>query len=212
MAISGSTRMRSAAFWPRPASLSNSARTCLVPGKIAVCFRREPARGGRQCRSGDIVYERPQQELRDAIRVSGHTSWHICNPTPFNAFVNAYNDEGKIQADWIILGSEALSDKNPAREFFRRFLNDPNVRWIARFREGNGEEIYIGEVSKGTGVPADKAPLMDVKTLSDRYEAKYDRLSFLKHNMEHESLSDRYEAKYDRMSFLKNNVEYTWHY
>ena len=103
----------------------------------------------------------------------------------FDAFVTAYRNEGKILADWIILGSEALSDKNPARDFFQRFLSDPNVRWIARFRDENGEEIYIGEVVQGAGIPADKAPLMDVKSLSDRYEAKYDRMSFLKNNMEY---------------------------
>ena len=110
------------------------------------------------------------------------------HPSPFDDFVSAYNNEDKIMADWIILGSQAFSDQNPARDFFRRLLNDPNIRWIARFRE-NGEEIYIGEVAKGEGTPAAEAPLMDVK-----------------------SLSDRYEAKYDRISFLKNNVEYAWRY
>ena len=41
------------------------------------------------------------------------------HPARFDAFVSAYKNEGKILADWIILGSEALSDKNPARDFFR---------------------------------------------------------------------------------------------
>lgn len=117
------------------------------------------------------------------------TRFGTLHPASFNNFVNAYNGDGKILADWLILGSEALSDKNPARDFFRRLLTDPNVRWIACFREENGEEIYIGEISKGSGVRADEAPLMDVK-----------------------SLSDRYETQYDRMSFLKNNVEYAWRY
>jgi hypothetical protein len=103
----------------------------------------------------------------------------------FDAFVTAYKEGSEILADWMILGSEALSEKNPARDFFRRFLNDPNVRWIARFREDNGEQIYIGEVVKDAGIPADQAPSMDVKSLSDRYEAKYDRISFLKNNMEY---------------------------
>jgi len=107
------------------------------------------------------------------------------NPAPLDALVHAYKNENKILADWIILGSEAVSDTNPARDFFRRFLNDPNVRWIARFREDNGEEIYIGEVSNGRGAPASQAPLMDVKTLSDRYEAIYDRMRFLKQNVEY---------------------------
>jgi hypothetical protein len=113
------------------------------------------------------------------------THFGTLHPARFDAFVSAYNNEGKILADWIILGSEALSDKNPARDFFRRFLNDPNVRWIARFREETGEEIYIGEVAQGAGAPAGRAPLMDVKSLSDRYEARYDRMSFLKNNMEY---------------------------
>ena len=81
------------------------------------------------------------------------TRFGTLHPAPFDAFVSAYKNEGKILADWIILGSEALSDKNPARDFFRRFLNDPNVRWIARFREDNGEEIYIGEVAQSRGSP-----------------------------------------------------------
>ena len=113
------------------------------------------------------------------------TRFGTLHPASFNTFVDTYNNEGKILADLIILCSETLSDKNPARDFFQRLLNDPNVRWIARFREDNGEEIYIGEVSSGSGVPAREAPLMDVKSLSDRYEAKYDRMSFLKNNMEY---------------------------
>ncbi len=113
------------------------------------------------------------------------TRFGTLHPARFDAFVSEYKKKGEILADWIIVGSEALSDKNPARDFFRRFLKDPNVRWIARFREDNGEEIYIGEVIKGGGVPAAQAPLMDVKSLSDKYEAKYDRMSFLKNNMEY---------------------------
>jgi hypothetical protein len=112
------------------------------------------------------------------------THFGTLHPAPFDAFVNAYNGGGKILADWMILGSEALSDKNPARDFFRRLLSDPNVRWIARFREDNGE-IFVGEVAQGAGLPAGKAPLMDVKSLSDRYEERYDRMSFLKNNMEY---------------------------
>jgi hypothetical protein len=113
------------------------------------------------------------------------TRFGTLHPARFDNFVSAYKNEGKILADWIILGSEALSDKNPAHGFFRRFLNDPNVRWIARFREENGEEIYVGEIVRGGGIPASTAPLMDVKSLSDEYEAKYDRMSFLKNNMEY---------------------------
>jgi len=64
-------------------------------------------------------------------------------------------------------------------------LHTMPIVWVARFREENGEEIYIGEVVQGAGVPASKAPLMDVKSQSDRYEAKDDRIRFLKKNMEY---------------------------
>jgi len=157
----------------------------LAPGKTPFVLGADPQGKGSAAaavtsymrgRSKSLVmpYEFPVTRFSGAL-----------DPTPFDAFVSAYKNEGKILADWVILSSEALSDNNPARDFFRRLLNDPNVRWIARFREENGVEIYIGEVVEGAGSSAREAPLMDVKSLSDRYEAKYDRLSFLKNNMEY---------------------------
>jgi hypothetical protein len=99
-------------------------------------------------------------------------------------FVDTYNSQGRILADWIMLETYVLTDANPAKEFYVRLLHDPNVRWIARFREKNGEEILIGEVSQGGAVPLDSVPVMDVEALSETYRAKYDRMSFLKRNMD----------------------------
>lgn len=98
--------------------------------------------------------------------------------------VDTYNGTGKIMADVLILESEAYSDRNPARDFFRRLLGDPNVRWLARFRESNGEEIVIGEVIEGGAIPWEQVPLKDVDTLAVTYLKKYDRLHFLTRNVE----------------------------
>ena len=108
------------------------------------------------------------------------------NPTYLPAvvsFADNYIEKGAIDTDWLILESEALSETNIARDFFLKLLNDPNVRWLARFREDSGQVIYIGEVKKSGAVPINEVPDMDVKELSDRYEAKYDRISFIKHNV-----------------------------
>ena len=94
-----------------------------------------------------------------------------------------YTEKGVINADWLILESEALSETNVARTFFMQLLNDPNVRWLARFRESTGQVIYIGEVMESGAVPINEVPEMDVMALSNRYEAKYDRISFLKNNV-----------------------------
>ena len=108
------------------------------------------------------------------------------NPTYLPAvrsFVDDYIQKGVIDADWLILESEALSKTNIGRDFFLKLLNDPNVRWLARFREATGQAIYIGEVKKSGAAAINEAPDMDVKELSDRYEAKYDRISYLKRNV-----------------------------
>ena len=98
-------------------------------------------------------------------------------------FVENYLGKGHIKADWLILESEALSESNIGRDFFLQLLHDASVTWIARFTESTGQVIYIGEVKQSGAVPIEEAPEMDVKALSDRYEAKYDRIGFLKHNI-----------------------------
>lgn len=109
----------------------------------------------------------------------------VGKPRRLEAFYDAYSKSQEILTDWIIIESEAVSESNVAKDFFRRLLKDPQICWIARFREKTGQEIVIGVVARhGPGVPLEQAPLKDVQSLSDRYEAKYDRFSFLKKNVQ----------------------------
>ncbi len=99
------------------------------------------------------------------------------------SFVDNYTEKGVINADWLIVESEALSETNIARDFFLQLLHDPNVRWLARFRESTGQVIYIGEVMESGAVPIEEVPEMDVMALSNQYESNYDRISFLKNHV-----------------------------
>lgn len=99
-------------------------------------------------------------------------------------FVHAYNDHGEIRADWILLDSELFDSEVAARDFYLRISRDPNVKWIARFKDRTGHEIYLGVVEEGKCNSIHDAPELDTEALSSRYEAKYDRISFLKKNVE----------------------------
>ncbi|MEW6138678.1 MAG: hypothetical protein AB1733_10635 [Thermodesulfobacteriota bacterium] len=98
--------------------------------------------------------------------------------------VQTYEKTGVLKADGLILESAALAPGNPGAHFWERMTKDPNIRWIARFTEHAGE-IFIGVPAGGDGTPLERAKQMDVQTLSDRYLAQYDRLSFLVQNLEH---------------------------
>jgi len=105
--------------------------------------------------------------------------------TTLREFVDAYQAHGRILADWVILDSELFSPELRAAGFYARLRDDPAISWIARFRDRGGE-LYIGEVREGRqGVPLAKAPLMDTWALSDLYEAMYDRIGFLKNNVQY---------------------------
>lgn len=78
-----------------------------------------------------------------------------------------------------------LSESNPYRQYWFLLLQDPSIKWIARFREPTGEVIYIGEPGSGTNLSAYDAPLIDANGLSEKYLEKYDRLRFLKRNLEY---------------------------
>jgi len=99
-------------------------------------------------------------------------------------FVDAYNREGRILADWIVLDSELFSNDLRASEFYARLAKDPKVRWIARFEDPGGE-LVIGEVGQSPEYAVNQAPKLDTRSLSDKYEAKYDRISHLKKNVRH---------------------------
>jgi hypothetical protein len=99
-------------------------------------------------------------------------------------FVDRYNESGRILADWVILDTELFSKDLSAASFYARLRDNPSVRWIARFKDPGGE-LFIGVVDQGRGSPVSSAPLMDTLRLSDKYEAKYDRIDFLKHNVQY---------------------------
>ncbi|MFZ5866845.1 MAG: hypothetical protein ACOYXY_13260 [Thermodesulfobacteriota bacterium] len=110
----------------------------------------------------------------------------IGSPEPIlHAFVDAYEKNNELMADWLILDTELFSKDIRSREFYRRIQNDPNVRWIARFADPNRGELYIGEVQKGKGSPVENAPALDTRALSNSYIHKYDRINFLKRNVQY---------------------------
>jgi hypothetical protein len=110
----------------------------------------------------------------------------IGSPEPIlHAFVDAYEKKNELLADWVILDTELFSRDIRSRDFYRRIQNDPNVRWIARVSDPNRGELYIGEVQKGKGSPAENAPALDTRTLSKAYIKKYDHISFLKRNVQY---------------------------
>lgn len=137
-------------------------------------------------------YARPQNMpiiFADYFVVSGLTGRGLRpgGKDELDEIVETYNRTGVLKADGVILESAAVDESNPAAPFWKRLLKDPNIRWIARFREQGGE-ILVGEIAVGKGLPATDAPLIDVKPLSDKYLEKYDRFSFLKRNLEHARL------------------------
>jgi len=101
---------------------------------------------------------------------------------------DSYAEGGVVKADAIVMESSAIAENNPARSHWLPMLTDPHIRWLARFSEPSGE-IYVGERVESGGTPLEVSPRMDVASLSATYERKYDRLSFLKENVEHVSLA-----------------------
>ncbi len=99
-------------------------------------------------------------------------------------FVDTYNERRRIRADWLVLDTALFAKDVRSAGFYASLRDDPNIRWIARFRDPGGE-LFIGEVDRGGGSPVGSAPLMDTRRLSEKYEANYDRISFLKHNVQY---------------------------
>lgn len=99
--------------------------------------------------------------------------------------VVSYDRDKQIRSDWLILDSDLFSRDLAARDFYLRLRDDPNIAWIARFRDATGGELLLGEVTSGKGTPFAEAPLMDTGKLAGIYETKYDRIGFLKQNVQH---------------------------
>lgn len=100
-------------------------------------------------------------------------------------FVDTYLKKGTIEADWLILDSNLFSNDAPAREFWLSLRDDPNIQWISAFRESSGNILYIGEVKVGKWASITETPFYDTELLSATYEKRYDRLSFLKRNIDY---------------------------
>ncbi len=100
------------------------------------------------------------------------------------AAVQALAGDQAIRKPWFIMAGESLSGRNKSRSFWLGLTRHPDVRWLARFREENGKEIAVGEFHPGAGVDLSQAPYQDVSALAATYLVKYDRISFLKHNVE----------------------------
>jgi len=100
-------------------------------------------------------------------------------------FVVSYDRDKRILADWVILDSDLFSPNLSAREFYVRLRDDPNIKWLARFRDKTGGELLLGEVTAGAGTPFAQAPVMDTDELARAYEDKYDKIGFLKHNVQY---------------------------
>lgn len=153
----------------RPDLLS-SEKTALLPRNMASNVGQY-ARGAN--RRLVMPQELPVERYKHAIGSDEQT---------LLAFVDTYNREGRILADWIVLDSELFSNDLRASGFYARLARDPKVRWIARFEDPGGE-LIIGEVGQPAISAGNQASKLDTKSLSDTYEAKYDRISHLKKNV-----------------------------
>jgi hypothetical protein len=99
-------------------------------------------------------------------------------------FVEAYERDRRIPADWLILDTGLFGKEVAARDFYLSLSRDPNIKWIAQFPGEDGSKLYLGEIGPSGGVPVGRAPVQDVSKLAAEYESKYDRIGFLKRNVQ----------------------------
>ena len=171
--------------------LIDSRPDLLAPDKTLLAV--DSRRAGEKGLGGAVAqYARPHRMpiiIADLFPVSGIAGRGVGpgGKKELSDIKEAYERTGLLKADGVVLESEAVSEKNPASGFWLRLMKDPNIRWLATFKEEGGE-IYLGEVTASNGTSVADAPLMDVQSLSDKYLEKYDRLSFLKKNIEYARL------------------------
>ncbi len=98
----------------------------------------------------------------------------------------SYTTQRKLKVDWLILTPELLNPgpQNASFEFYRRLAADPQIHWIACFKDTIGRQLCLGEV-KSEGTPLEKARVYEVGPLADIYEKKYNRIGFLKKNIKY---------------------------
>lgn len=107
-------------------------------------------------------------------------------------------DSALQHINWLILSTEGVTpipdDDRWSRnaKFYENLLHDPRVDWIGRFVNVNGakgKEMWLGEVrldNVGKNRDVDHAPALEVEPLARMYHEKYNRVSFLKRNIDHE--------------------------
>jgi hypothetical protein len=100
-----------------------------------------------------------------------------------NRFVDDFVNHGLVRTQCIIMESSALTGRGPSAKCWQALGNSPQINWIARFSETGGE-VYIGEVVTGSATSLAQAPMLEIKEFSNRYLEKYDRISFLKRNVQ----------------------------
>lgn len=104
-------------------------------------------------------------------------------PQILNDFVISCMPGHRIAADWLVLDTSLFDLPGPSGEFYTKLRDHPDIHWLARFPDESGNALGVGEVRTGAGTRWDDAPVMDVKALSDRYLAHYDRYSYLSKNV-----------------------------
>jgi hypothetical protein len=101
-------------------------------------------------------------------------------------FINSYNNDKIIEADWLVLASEtATSGDEKSFLFYSELLNDPQITWEASFVDEKGRKLWLGEVTRGARVSFDNATVYRVGPLADIYTRKYDRFSFLRKDIKY---------------------------
>ncbi len=100
------------------------------------------------------------------------------------AFVESYEKDGQILADWLILDSDLFADENPSREFFIKMKNDENICWLGRFSQEDGNTLFVGRVCTDRSGSIGEAPEIDIAKYAEIYSRKYDKISFLQRNID----------------------------
>ncbi len=91
-------------------------------------------------------------------------------------FVEDYENEGRIGADWLVLTPEVLT--KVGKVFYTQVFEDEQIYWVANLRDAVGREIWIGEITNKRRLLSE-APVIDAELLADIYTEKYDRVGYL---------------------------------
>lgn len=106
------------------------------------------------------------------------------------------NDNILQHINWILLPTEGITQipgeqaKDMNAEYYEKLLHDPRIDWIGRFansKGAKGKEMFLGEVrleNVGGNRDVDHAPALEVEPLARLYNEKYNRVSYLRQNLD----------------------------